>query len=59
MSDDVVAAVIAAVEAYLVGELRELESATPTRGISAWRMAVGGQPALRGFGANVSWRGRD
>ena len=59
MSDEVVAAVVAAVEAYLEDERRESESATSTRGISAWRMALVGQQTVRGFGANVSWRGPD
>ena len=57
MSDEVVAAAIAAVEAYLEDELVESEP-TQRRGISAWRMAVTGQPVVRGFSANVSWRGR-
>ena len=58
LSDEVVAAAIAAVEAYLEGELVE-PAPTLRRGISLWRMAVTGQPAVRGFGSNVSWRGRD
>ena len=59
VSDEVVAAAIAAVEAFLEDERRESESATSTRGISAWRMALAERSAGLGFGANVSWRGRD
>ena len=57
VSDEVVAAAIAAVQAYLESELRE-PSATSRRGISSWRMALASQSAVRGFGANVTWRGR-
>ena len=58
VSDEVVAAAIAAVQAYLEGEVRE-QVQTPRRGISSWRMALTGRSAVRGFGANVTWRGRD
>ena len=57
VSDEVVAAAIAAVQAYLESEARDSTS-SPRRGISSWRMALMGQPTIRGFGANVSWRGR-
>ena len=55
---DVVAAAIAAVQAYLENEAIE-EPASQTRGISSWRMALANRSTIRGFGANVSWRGRD
>ena len=56
-SPDIVAAVIAAVEAFLEDESVRAQP-TPT-GITTWRMAMAGQGSARGFGANVSWRGRD
>ena len=55
---DVAAAVIAAVEAFLSDEAAQT-STTPKRGISAWRMTARTAESVRGFGANVSWRGRD
>ena len=54
-----VAAIIAAVEAYLESERAVASVETPSRGVSAWRMAFSAGGGGRGFGANVSWRGRD
>ena len=55
LSGDVAAAVIAAVEAFLSDEATQT-STTPKSGISAWRMTTRTPEAVRGFGANVSWR---
>ena len=57
-NNDVVAAVIAAVEAFLSEEASRT-STTPISGISAWRMTARTAEGIRGFGANVSWRGLD
>ena len=54
-----VVAIIAAVEAYLESERAIAPTETPRRGVSAWRMAFSAGGGGRGFGANVSWRGRD
>ena len=58
LNRDVVAAVIAAVEAFLSDETGRTQS-TPRSGISAWRMTTRTAESVRGFGANVSWRGLD
>lgn len=58
VNSEVVAAAIAAVQAYLESEAK-VASVPPRRGISSWRMAMAVRPAVRGFGANVSWHGRD
>ena len=56
-SAETAAAAIAAVQAFLEDEAAR---AKPARGgVSSWRMAVLGAGAARGFGANVTWRGRD
>ena len=58
LNRDVVAAAIAAVEAFLSDEsARKLT--TPRNGISAWRMTTRTPESVRGFGASVSWRGLD
>ena len=54
-----IAAIIAAVEAYLDAERSAQPTAAPRGGVSAWRMAYAAGGRTRGFGANVSWRGRD
>ena len=53
------AAIIAAVEAYLEAERSAQPAVAPTSGVSAWRMAFSDGGRARGFGANASWRGRD
>ena len=53
------AAIIAAVEAYLEAERSARPAAELRGGVSAWRMAFAEGGRARGFGANVSWRGRD
>ena len=58
LNRDVVAAAIAAVEAFLSDEATQT-STTPKSGISAWRMTARTPESVRGFGANVSWRGMD
>ncbi len=58
VNSEVVAAAIAAVQAYLEGEAQESQG-SPSQGVSSWRMALADRTAVRGFGANVSWRGRD
>ena len=58
VNSEVVAAAIAAVQAYLESEVQGSQGST-RRGVSSWRMALVGRPAERGFSANVSWRGRD
>ena len=58
LNRDVVAAAIAAVEAFLSDEAAQT-STTPKSGISAWRMTTRTPESVRGFGANVSWRGMD
>ena len=58
LSGDIAAAVIAAVEAFLSDEAAQTQT-TPRSGIPAWRMTARAQEGVRGFGANVSWRGRD
>lgn len=54
-----VAAIIAAVEMYLASERSAQPPVAPRGGVSAWRMAYSAGGRTRGFGANVSWRGRD
>ena len=58
VNGEMVAAAIAAVQAYLESEAQESQG-PPKRGVSSWRMALADRTAVRGFGANVSWRGRD
>ena len=58
LSGDVAAAAIAAVEAFLSDEAAQT-STRPRSGVSAWRMTARTPAGIRGFGANVSWRGRD
>ena len=58
LSRDVAAAVIAAVEAFLSNEAAQT-SMIPKSGISTWRMTARTPESVRGFGANVSWRGMD
>ena len=55
----IIAAIIAAVEAYLEAERSAQPPVAPRSGVSAWRMAYAAGRGTRGFGANVSWRGRD
>ena len=57
--EQIVAAIIAAVEAYLEAERSAQTTVAPRGGVSAWRMAYAAGGRTRGFGANVSWRGRD
>ena len=58
LSRDVVAAVMAAVKAFLSDEAAQV-STTLRSGIPAWRMTTRTSASVRGFGANVSWRGLD
>ena len=57
--EQIVAAIIAAVEAFLEAERSAQPTVAPRGGVSAWRMAFSAGGVGRGFGANVSWRGRD
>lgn len=54
--EQIVAAIIAAVEMYLASERSAQSPAAPRGGVSAWRMAFAAGGRTRGFGANVSWR---
>ena len=58
LNNDVIAAAIAAVEAFL-SEEADRTPTTPKSGISAWRMTARTAESVKGFGANVSWRGLD
>lgn len=57
--EQIVAAIIAAVEAYLEAERSTQPTVPPRGGVSAWRMVFSPGVGGRGFSANVSWRGRD
>ena len=57
--EQIVAAIIAAVEAYLEAERSAQTTVAPRSGVSAWRMAYAAGGRTRGFGANVSWQGRN
>ena len=57
LSAELVAAVVAAVESFMSGEARG--ATKPASVISAWRLANDRRQRWRGFGANVTWTGRD
>ena len=59
VEEQTMAAIIAAVEAYLDAEREARPAVAPRGGVSVWRMAYAAGGGTRGFGANVSWRGRD